>query len=578
MTLGRSSAAWIACVLLVTLTLVARPWGDYPTNDDWQYARVTKRLAETGRFEVDVPIAPSLVGQAYAAATVVRVFGFSHTRLRLITLALGLVLLHLVDGLLAAATLAWRSRVAALAALAVNPLFVNLSLSFMTEVYGYVPALLGAWVWLRMPRAASRTPRVWAALAAGALCGLSFWIRQYAVLVLPALWIGTYVGGGGWGRSRLHALVRPLAVSLAGALPFVAGYFLWAQQSKALRPEFAQPLARLAHLDPRAWAAESGPFILFLALSCAPILVMARVHRRRVTARELLAGTILAVASLASAALFRSIVDASPQLDFYMGHHSSFPFVGNTFSAAGVGAITLTDIYWLGAPARPQFTGWVWVTIVGVAIASTALAGLLLNDRRSTAPAEPGVRRELAGFGACLALLSFAVAVQAYGTLMFDRYYFPAVLGAVLATAARALPSVADEKADDKRRLRDAAFWSTAAVVALLGIVTTCGLHNYFRWNDARWSLYEHALASGADPRTVDGGYEIQGWRTLDLLTPGAEMRCIGPCSCTQGWYCADNSYMLAMNLMPGYRVVEEMQPAYWLAEGPPVQVLQRVE
>jgi len=46
MSLGRSSAAWIASGLLLAVALVASPWGDYPTNDDWQYARITKRLAE----------------------------------------------------------------------------------------------------------------------------------------------------------------------------------------------------------------------------------------------------------------------------------------------------------------------------------------------------------------------------------------------------------------------------------------------------------------------------------------------------------------------------------------------------
>jgi len=575
MTLGRSSAAWIASALLVTLTLVARPWGDYPTNDDWQYARVTKRLAETGTFQVDVPIAPSLVGQAYAAATVVRVFGFSHTRLRLLTLAFALVLLHLVDGLLATAALAWRSRVVALAALAVNPLFVNLSLSFMTEVYGYVPALLGAWIWLRYrPQGDAGRVRAWTVLAAGALCGASFWIRQYAVLALPALWVGAYAGSRSPWRHRLRTLVRPCALSLAGALPFVAGYFVWAQQSDALRPEFAQPLARLVHLNLRAWAAESGPFVLFLGLSCAPIVVFALAGRRRVTPKELMSGVIVAGACLASAALFQSMVDASRQLDFYMGHHSSFPFVGNTFSRAGIGAVTLTDVYWLGAPARPQWASWVWVTVVALAVVSTALAGLLHKERHAAIPAESDSRRALGGFGAALALLSFGVSVQAYGTLMFDRYYFPAVLGTILVAAGRRLPGVSEKDAGGPSR----ASWCAAAAVVVLAIVTTCGVHNYFRWNDARWSLYERVLASGADPRTVDGGYEIQGWRTLDLLTPGAEMRCIGSCSCTQGWYCADNSYLLAMNPVPGYRVVEEMQPAYWLAEGPPVRVLQRVE
>ena len=51
---------------LATVALVVSPWGNYPVNDDWQYARVVKHLAETGRFMVDVNIAPSLAGHALA--------------------------------------------------------------------------------------------------------------------------------------------------------------------------------------------------------------------------------------------------------------------------------------------------------------------------------------------------------------------------------------------------------------------------------------------------------------------------------------------------------------------------------
>ena len=57
---------------MITLAIVVGPWGDYPLNDDWQYARPLKTLAETGRLHIDVPVAPSLVGQiVYTQALII---------------------------------------------------------------------------------------------------------------------------------------------------------------------------------------------------------------------------------------------------------------------------------------------------------------------------------------------------------------------------------------------------------------------------------------------------------------------------------------------------------------------------
>jgi hypothetical protein len=62
--------AYVAAILLIA------PWGDFPLNDDWQYAHLAKKLVETGRYRVDVPIAPSTVGQSLLAAPFIKVFGF----------------------------------------------------------------------------------------------------------------------------------------------------------------------------------------------------------------------------------------------------------------------------------------------------------------------------------------------------------------------------------------------------------------------------------------------------------------------------------------------------------------------
>ena len=145
-------------IFLLALVLIA-PWGDYPTNDDWQYARAARSLAQTGRLKIDTAIAPAIVGQCYLVWPFVRLFGFSHTLLRITTLALAMAMLVALDRLLALGGVQRRLRCFATLLVALNPLFVNLGASFMSEIPGYAQALGGAWLWLwARRRADARRP------------------------------------------------------------------------------------------------------------------------------------------------------------------------------------------------------------------------------------------------------------------------------------------------------------------------------------------------------------------------------------------------------------------------------------
>src|SRR5437773_5284766 len=139
----------LVAALGVAVLCAVWPWGNYPLNDDWQYAWIAKRFAETGRFVVDVPIAPTLVGQSLIAAQFIKLFGFSHTLLRCVTLLLSGVCLLFMNGILGVARVPDRVRALALTLLVLNPIYLNLSASFMTEIYGLAVGLGAVWLWMR---------------------------------------------------------------------------------------------------------------------------------------------------------------------------------------------------------------------------------------------------------------------------------------------------------------------------------------------------------------------------------------------------------------------------------------------
>src|SRR5258708_2623470 len=159
-----------------------QPWSELPLNDDWQYAHMAKVFAERGVFPHDVYVSPTVVGQSVIALPVIRVFGFSHLHLRVLTLLVSAGILIELEYLLTLAGVASRVRFIALAMVVANPIFLNLAMSFMTEPYGYFIALLSACIWYAGRKRESGSLIV----LAGVIGGLSFWIRQFGALVMPS--------------------------------------------------------------------------------------------------------------------------------------------------------------------------------------------------------------------------------------------------------------------------------------------------------------------------------------------------------------------------------------------------------
>jgi len=174
---------------MFVIVVIVQPTGDFPLNDDFQYAHVAKTLAETGRFRVDTPVAPSLAGQSFLAAPLIRALGFSHTSLRVLTIVMSIVLMVCLHGLLRLSGAGTISSFLAMLLVAVNPLFVNLEMSFMTEIYGFTVALAGVWLWMKGGRSGSLALQICGAV----LMGSAFWIRQLCVLAFPALVLSEWI-------------------------------------------------------------------------------------------------------------------------------------------------------------------------------------------------------------------------------------------------------------------------------------------------------------------------------------------------------------------------------------------------
>lgn len=88
--LGATIAIWAAAIALV------QPRGNFPINDDWDFAIATWRFAETGHFHFTPFTAVSLRAQVVWGAAWTRLFGESFNVLRASTILLAALLIGVV--------------------------------------------------------------------------------------------------------------------------------------------------------------------------------------------------------------------------------------------------------------------------------------------------------------------------------------------------------------------------------------------------------------------------------------------------------------------------------------------------
>ncbi len=574
----REWPAWVlAGLVLLAVLLAVAPWGNYPVNDDWQYALSARHFAKTNRIAIDTGIAPSLVGQLAMAWPFMKVFGFSHRLLRLLTLSVAAFLLWVCDALLIEWEVPRRVRLRVLLVLVLNPLFVNLAASFMTEIYGYTPALMGALVWQRGRRRAQAdgAPQVirWgAAVWAGVLIGATFWTRQYCVVVFPALLCATA------GRLVLSRDWRRLALSwlpmVAGSVAFAAtigAYVVYARHYALLKPAFLNPLDSVMGWSAVDLNLGAGIQMVYLTAYLLPLLALWPVSRHdwpRIVRSCLV--------TLGFGITVYSLIQLAAGSDWgSLGLHRLFPFNSNLIHPRGLGPVLLTDEFWMSSDPYLIWPRSVWLVVTYVVIGASALWGLPLataGSWRGTSTA----RLEGLTFSAAFVGLSLAAIVESYGRDGFDRYGFPLVIGTAFLLAILLARSEETSGGPPPRSLRAVALYAVA--LAPIAFFTVAGAHDYFRWNDARWRLVERARKLGVPSTSIDGGYEVNGWLSFEQLEKHrdtvATSACIGKCRCdipglTSLWNCYDDSYRVGTVLRDEYQEISRVQPRYWLGAGP---------
>lgn len=497
------------------------PRGNFPLSDDWAFAWAAKSICQEGRIDVLPWTGASMVLQAAWGALSCAVWGFSFETLRATTLVASLLTLLGTTLFLARQRVSQPAAVFVSAAILFNPLFFNLSFTFMTDLPFTALATLGT---LAAALAAPAGP-----ITAALLVGAATLVRQPGLVLSFALAAATLLGNHG--QSADKAFGRIAIVSGPSILAFV-GWSVWVAVSDkapaAVSIKLAEALAinplQVANVGFRAW--------LYLGLFLAPV-TFAVGDPIEPKARNWAGIGALLTASIAAFLFWRE--------------GGLMPLLPNLLHDFALGAQTTRDALLLGQGPVLQLGLWFKLPLTLLSIVGCwRLLGVLLT-------LGPNFARGESRWFSCGALAIFA-ATFLQSAYYFDRYLLPVVVLSIIAIATAA------------RRVEITK--SAALTLGLFAFFSVAGTHDYMQWNRARHSLVETLIHEPGDWGRIDAGMDLNGWHnaaSLGTWPSNADVRPDLTVRSKSWWWVVDDQRIIAFRNEPGYEVVDQRSWLSWL-------------
>jgi hypothetical protein len=533
----------VLAVIWTVAAIIVDFRGDFPLNDDWASGITVYSLVKNGTLMHHGWMDMTLVAQVFWGALFCLPAGFSFTALRLSTLALGLIGIIATYVLLREVGADRTTAFIGALAVAFNPLFFNLSYTFLTDVPFYSLSVLSFLFYIRGVRYDSMLE-----LAAGTIfAALAALIRQPGLLIPFCFGIAYIIKKGIKPRFLLLASVP---VAFVSALLFAYDFWLKSAFNISL---FVHPSSEfIEHSVSRGpWETVliiyKGSVIAFvyLGLSLLPLLLLLLPGKwKAASSKERTVGVMVAVVSIA--------VTTTTLAAFgrYM------PLVGNILYNLGLGAPALRDYYILyhigNLPKAPE-TVWLVVTAAGVLGAAllhvdifSCLVGIFRKQGDTGSPAEKWL--------VMFIILSVMIYFLPHMFKITDRYFIfliPLMMVIALSLSRIDVPG------------RRAALATSLSILLVYGIFSIGGTHDYLSWNRARWKAIEYLTNTmNVPPEKVDGGFEFNA---LLLYNPNYEQ-----IEDKSWWWVVDDEYVVSFGSLKDkkYRLFKYFPYKRWIPYG----------
>ncbi len=531
------AAVWLIVALLVN------PKGNFPLNDDWCYGRAAFDLVKLHEIHFVGITTMTLFAQALWGALFCLILGPTFTALRISTLTLGLMGLLAVYGILREiGAPKWAAFFGTLV-VALNPLYLCLSYSFMTDVPFAAVALMAVYAYLK----ALRTDSAGMSALGTGLSVAAVLIRQFG-LILPVGFAIAYVVKNGFSARSLVRAVVPIAVVALALFGFVQ----WMKSTYKL-PALYNIQADSTGKFLKAGIATWGVGIHKVFVDCfvylggflLPFLIPSFLRQRaRLTARQAFINMCI------SAGAFITVISGLISSDMLMPlNHAEGDYLLNL----ALGPLTLRDVWIMRISNYPMASENFWAVVTvfccigGALLLWHLLAAVQLIFARCKG--NDGVDKAGLTMLTALVLMSIMPLLPLTMFVYFDRYFIfavPLLVGVVCMAAP--LPV----------RPNRAALIVGIILLLLMGYFSVAGTHDYMAWNRLRWQAADELMQKGdVKPSEIEGGYEFNGWHNYRENDP------------SQGWWRdVYDDYVISFGPAYGYEVVRTYTFHRWMPPG----------
>jgi hypothetical protein len=495
------------CALLMTICLLlAYPFVEMGFIDDWSYIKTTQTFLQTGHFIYNGWAAMPLGWQVLWGALFSKLLGFSFIHVRLSILPLAAASVYLYHQILIRFGLARTYAIFGALALALSPIFMLMSASYMTDIPGLFCTLLCLYLCQRALAASmDRAALGWLYFAAVANIGGGT-VRQTA-------WLGVLV----MVPSTAWLLRRRRGLLMGGALLWLAGVIgvlacmHWVNHQPYFVPESVShgsfALGALKHAFKQEIQA-----LLCLLLLLFPILVAWFPLARFLPRRLLLWASVISSVLLTGFLLYctkHGILESwtAPWI----------PHVVGLLRDGGVGTIP--------GPVPFAFQNWQRIIITAFVLGAALLFCLHPFTRVWGSTRRSPVPESLSWYQMFWLLAPFtlsylgALILQGTTATIWDRYLLPLQAVGIIFL----LRYHQDLAAPGSRRLVSSFSLSRPHVLSYLALLvfayySIAGTHDCFAVDRARLQAVEEVRHAGVPRTAIQGGFEYDSWTQVEAV------------------------------------------------------------
>ncbi|MGA7158431.1 MAG: glycosyltransferase family 39 protein [Acidobacteriaceae bacterium] len=482
--------AFLCALSVLFCELISRPYAAMGIGDDGPYILVAKNLAATGHIHYNGWSAAMLCWQLYLGAALIKIFGFSFTTVRLSTMVVSVASAFFLQRILVRCGISERNAVIGTLALVLSPLYLLLSVTFMSDIHGLFGIIICLYACLRALQASNdRVSINWLcfAVAANVLVGTSRQLAWLGVLVMipSTLWLL---------RTRRRVLIAGAAATIAGFLA-IGGCLIWLSH----QPYTTPGTYGVSRVPWRYIIAQFTGFFLefpFLLLPVSALFLLSIRNRRP--------RTIVAICGLLGAFFFLAVYPSHLR-----GHFSSL-LQPTLRDYPGCDFITIHGAYESLSHGTPHLFLPLWIQGLLSVVSFGGMIGLICSffaPRRVQQLAPEAVSTSWKQLGTLLGpfaaayifiLIYRAAAVANDHTgVLFDRYSLGLLL-VVLICLVRQL----QDRVQPRFSLVSIVF---IAVIAAYGVAIT---HNTFALYRARVAMAAELRDARIPETSVDNGWE----------------------------------------------------------------------